>query len=427
MEFLAETEQSVMTIEQILELGDNSLGMKVIVNTKYNALMGVISCVLTARRLLTIEKLSDPKTGKKSMGMRHFHFSEITSVVVIGVNKKFREVLMKDIYQEDKRGKQLLMKKLVPPHLAERKEECEIDEDLLLGRVGHSPVDQNGRQNDAKLSPPPPPPPKIQRPEKWIIIDSLGDAFKKAIDVIHSEKDVSVAVEGKGIGRSGTLAWLSIATSSIIFLFDMVKIGPSKAFEAGLREVLADGSLLKILHDCRPVEDMLHHQFQINLNNVFDTQAAEVYLYMINHKESAPVFASGLPSLLVHYLNLPQHHIFFSRVREECLDDDESIWFERPLPNPLCEGLARCVMYLRELRLILMKFMMVDLVQITNLYLGALRDKDSATVGTVELHVVPTEVQRLRRHRLNNCISVHDPYISCSKDTFTILPRRKSK
>ncbi|XP_066988005.1 piRNA biogenesis protein EXD1-like isoform X2 [Macrobrachium rosenbergii] len=379
MEFLTETEQSVLTIEQILELGDDSLGLKVIVNTKYNALMGVISCVLTARRLLTIEKLSDPKTGKKSMGMRHYNFSEITSVVVIGVDKKFREVLLKDIYQEDKRGKQLLMKKLVPPHLAEQTEEYEIDEDLLLGRVGHSPVDRNGKRNDVQLSPPPPPPPKIQRPEKWIIIDSIGDAFKKAIDVIHSEKDISVAVEGKGVGRSGTLAWLSIATSSIIFLFDMVKIGPSKAFEAGLREVLMDGSLLKILHDCRAVEDMLHHQFEINLNNVFDTQ------------------------------------------------NDESVWFERPLPNPLCEGLARRVMYLRELRLILMKLMMVDLVQITNLYLGALRDKDSATVGTIELHVVPAEVQRLRRHRLNNCISVHDPYISCSKDTFTILPRRKSK
>ncbi|XP_068208846.1 piRNA biogenesis protein EXD1-like [Palaemon carinicauda] len=425
MEVPLEMEKTVLTSEQILDLGDDSLGLKVVLNTKHSTLMGVISCVLPANHRLTIGKISDPKTGKKLMGMRHYNFSEITTVVVFGVDKKFREALLKDIYQEDKRGKQLLMKKLVPPHLSKMTEGHEIDEDVLLGRVVHTPGDQNGRQNGQQLLPPPPPPPKVQRPEKWVIIDSTGDAFKKAISIIHSEKDISVAIEGQNIGRSGTLAWLCIATSSIIFLFDLVNIGPSEAFKAGLGEVFLDENILKILHDCRSVEDMLHHQFKINLNNVFDTQAAEVYLYMINHKDSVPVFASGLPSLLIRYLKLSKHHVFFSRVREECSKNDESIWFERPLPNALCEGLARSVMYLRELRLVLVRLMMVDLAQIIGLYLGSLRDKDSTTVATIEPHVVPAEVQRLRRRRVNNSVDVLDPYITCSKDMVKIRALQK--
>lgn len=49
----------------------------------------------------------------------------------------------------------------------------------------------------------------------------------------------------------------------------------------------------------------------------------------------------------------------------------------------MCEGLARTVRFLRELRLALLDLMLVDLTQITNIYLGSLRDKDSATVGSV--------------------------------------------
>lgn len=64
------------------------------------------------------------------------------------------------------------------------------------------------------------------------------------------------------------------------------------------------------------------------------------------------------------------------------------MWMERPLPSHLCEGLARGVMYLRELRLEMLDLMLVDLVQITNLYLGALRDKDSITANNVSQSVM---------------------------------------
>lgn len=426
----------MLTIEDIVELGDDCLGLRVVVNTRDTTYIGVITYLLPSSRRMALEKVCDPKTGKRMMGLRHFFFQDIISVAVVNEDREARQRLLKDVYQEDQRGKQLLMRKLVPAHLASQFEEtgC-MDEDVLLGRVGQKPLPTRGHRmtgggdnkerDEESLLPPPPPPPRVQRPEKWVVISSVDDAFRKALSVIRSENDVSVAMEGQKIGRSGTLAWLSIATSTIIFLFDMAQIGTSKAIQEGLGEILTDESILKVVHDCRAMEDMLHHQFDLNLCNVFDTQAAEVYLYMVNHRGSVPSFVSGLPSLLIRYLKLSPHHVFFSHVREECVQSDESVWFERPLPESLCEGLARGVMYLRELRLVFIKLMLVDLSQVTNLYLGSMRDKDSATASNIEPHVVPAEVQRLGRRCANNTVDVHDPYITYSRDAFKIMMHRK--
>lgn len=65
------------------------------------------------------------------------------------------------------------------------------------------------------------------------------------------------------------------------------------------------------------------------------------------------------------------------------LQIDESLWLERPLAESLGERLAREVAFLRELRLEQLDMMLVDLRQLTEVYLGVLRDKDSLTVKQV--------------------------------------------
>lgn len=94
------------------------------------------------------------------------------------------------------------------------------------------------------------------------------------LEFIKNENTISISMEGQNLGRGGTLAWFSVATTSIIFLFDMAKIGAGEALEKGLGDVLKDNAVLKVVHDCRAMEDILHHQFGINLNNVFDTQVS---------------------------------------------------------------------------------------------------------------------------------------------------------
>lgn len=94
---------------------------------------------------------------------------------------------------------------------------------------------------------------------------------------------IAAGFTGLKLGRSGTLVWVTIATSSMVFLFDMAKIGPAKAMKEGFGAVLQDGSVVKVVHDCRAIEDLLHHQLDINLKNVFDTQVRSLSGHRVTH------------------------------------------------------------------------------------------------------------------------------------------------
>lgn len=76
---------------------------------------------------------------------------------------------------------------------------------------------------------------------------------------------------------------------------------------------------------------------------------------------------------------------FVEGVKNVCykLQVDESLWLERPLAKPLGELLAQEVLFLRELRLEQLDVMLVDLGQMTDVYLGAFRNKDSLTASQV--------------------------------------------
>lgn len=413
-----EEEGRTLTVEDLQDLGDAALGLRVHITATDGSYIGVINLILADSRKLALEKACNAKTGKKKVGLVMVLFHSIQSIMIIGEDKGARQRLLQDLYCEDQRGKQLLMKKLVPIHLADKEKDSLVNEDVLLGRVAPQESDtrQNSSQDDNQNICGSVPPPRIQRPSKWLIIDNLNESFHKALEIIQRENVVSLGCEGTKLGRLGTLAWLSVATSSHIFLFDIAKLG-KEAFETGLTEILTESSIMKVMHDCRALEDLLHHQHGINLSNVFDTQACEIYVYMQHHKGGVPCYVSSLPSLLVRYLGIRPKHLFFSHVREECTESDESVWLERPIPSRLCEGLAQGVMYLRELRLALLELVLVDLTQLTNIYLCSMRDKDSTILNRIEPHVVPLEIQALGRRSVSNSINVFDPFVSFSRSS----------
>ncbi|XP_076048961.1 piRNA biogenesis protein EXD1-like [Oratosquilla oratoria] len=518
----------ILAVSSSLVLQDHTsdcLGLRVLLRAKEGSYLGVVNYVLEESKRLGLEKVSNPKTGKRRVGLLSFFFHQVLDLQVVGEDAEARVRLLKDIYSEQKHGKKLLTKKIVPPHLLALNEVHEFDEDILLGRSslysrgeGTGENSKDAASSISYLPPPPPPPPGIVRPEKWVIIDQMDKGFYEAINCVCEDHFVSLGMEGRKLGRSGALSWLILATSKCIFLFDIAQMGPqaitlkpvSKKDPMGdkengrrkmkefvksngnqnckvsanisekqnsecikdtghhilrndhfiingnilsdqehesrkevlndvcdrtekrerkyhcLGDVLTDPHIMKIVHDSRNKEDLLHHQYGINLENVFDTQATEVYVYMLNHHGTAPSFVSGLPSLLIKYLHLLPHHVFFPRVRQECVQNDESVWFERPLPNALYEGMAQSVMYLQELRLALLNLVMVDLVQITNIYLGAFRDKDAVVAENLEPHVVPEEIQRLVKRSSFNQVNVHDPYISYSRNATKVrLPKTK--
>lgn len=406
------------TIEEIVELGDDSLGLKVLLTAKQGPCLGVINIILTSCKKITLEKVCNPNTGKRMLGLRTFFFREVVNIKVLGEDQEARQRLLKDLYFEKQQGKKLLRKKLLPMHLQEAcrsNMHTEVPPDLIQQLVCEEAAE------DKPGSPAPPlPPGRLPRPSKWVIIDVIDEAYKKAISMICREMVIAVGFTGLKIGRSGTLVWVTFATSSMVFHFDMAKIGPAEAMKEGLGAVLQDGSVVKVVHDCRAIEDLLHHQLNINLKNVFDTQAAEIYLHLLNNKEAIPLLVPTLPSLLYKYLQLSPLHLFPDGMEDSKID--ESLLLERPLAEPLGERLAREVAFLRELRLEQLDLMLVDLRQLTEVYLGVLRDKDSLTVKQLEPHIIPAEVQRLGKHRSVNTLEHGIPFTQHPK-TF---PKRGS-
>lgn len=110
------------------------------------------------------------------------------------------------------------------------------------------------------------------------IIDST-DELKKSVSEIQAyskdNKHLAVDCEGINLSRTGKLTILTIATKDKVYIFDVLKLGRS-GFDEGLRNILEDKSIEKLLFDCRNDADSLWHQFSVKLNGVLDLQLLEV-------------------------------------------------------------------------------------------------------------------------------------------------------
>jgi len=78
-------------------------------------------------------------------------------------------------------------------------------------------------------------------------------------------------VEGVDLSREGIISIVQIATREHCFILDVLGKGVDDPLVVWLREVLEDGSVTKIIHDCRMDSDALHHNLNIRLSKVHDT------------------------------------------------------------------------------------------------------------------------------------------------------------
>ncbi|CAM1306274.1 TMPRSS15 (predicted), partial [Pycnogonum litorale] len=85
-----------------------------------------------------------------------------------------------------------------------------------------------------------------------------------------------IAVDGEGVnvGPNGPLTLLQICSwDGQIYVFD-VQTCPDMITDGGLTSLLSSSDIMKVMHDCRNDSAALCVQFDITLNNIFDTQAA---------------------------------------------------------------------------------------------------------------------------------------------------------
>ncbi|KAK6194645.1 hypothetical protein SNE40_000243 [Patella caerulea] len=230
------------------------------------------------------------------------------------------------------------------------------------------------------------------------VLTKIDDLFYQAVRFISDKPVIGFAVEGVEIGRDGRLCWIQIDANGSIFLFDMIKLGED-GFDHGLKDIIQSEAILKVIHDCRMISDLFHHQYHIKMLNIFDTQVAHVFAYQAQNHKDLPRYVPGLASCLYEHLDLPNEQVHVMRIREEAKTEDQEIWATRPTPKWILEAASKHVKHLTELRIVLMEKMMIEFIAGVEIYLTYVRnasDKE-ATECQNKRHLLPLAFQHMGR------------------------------
>ncbi|XP_051000391.1 piRNA biogenesis protein EXD1 [Acomys russatus] len=217
----------------------------------------------------------------------------------------------------------------------------------------------------------------------YTVIDQFQQKFGAAMLHIKKQSVLSVAAEGANVCRHGKLCWLQVATNSRVYLFDIFLLG-SRAFNNGLQMILEDKRILKVIHDCRWLSDCLSYQYGIMLNNVFDTQVADVLQFSMETGGFLPNCISTLQECLIRHLKVAPKYLSFLEERQKCVQENPEVWLTRPLPPSLLKILALETTYLLPLRLVLLDEVMSDLTTLVDGYLNTYREGSADRLAGAE-------------------------------------------
>ncbi|CRG95426.1 3'-5' exonuclease, putative [Plasmodium gallinaceum] len=157
---------------------------------------------------------------------------------------------------------------------------------------------------------------------------------------------IGLDVEGYKIGKHGIISIIQICTENI-YIFDLYKCDNTYLFIMYLKEILENEKIIKITHDCREDCSILYNQYNINLNNVFDTQVA---YNLFLKKKKKDLYQISYDDLLFKCLLLNNNHkIYFHKI----ISLDPKVYLKRPISKELIQYAIQDVLYLKPLMLIL--------------------------------------------------------------------------
>ncbi|XP_031227381.1 piRNA biogenesis protein EXD1 isoform X2 [Mastomys coucha] len=182
----------------------------------------------------------------------------------------------------------------------------------------------------------------------YTVIDQFQQKFGAAMLHIKKQSVLSVAAEGANVCRHGKLCWL------------------------------------QVIHDCRWLSDCLSHQYGIMLNNVFDTQVADVLQFSMETGGFLPNCISTLQESLIRHLKVAPKYLFFLEERQKRIQENPEIWLTRPLPPSILKILALETTYLLPLRLVLLDEVMSDLTTLVDGYLNTYREGSADRLAGTE-------------------------------------------
>ncbi|KAI5278684.1 Pirna Biogenesis Protein Exd1 [Manis pentadactyla] len=316
-------------------------------------------------KIVVLKKVKNVETGRSVPGVKMFFGHEIVNV---------------ELLDEVEQGVVTEKTSSVSLNEERTRKDGMKNENLNVCEPPPSPAPElstTSLLNDLKYSP------SEEEEVTYIVIDQFQQKFGAAMLHIKKQSVLSVAAEGANVCRHGKLCWLQVATNSRVYLFDIFLLG-SRAFNNGLQMILEDKRILKVIHDCRWLSDCLSHQYGIFLNNVFDTQVADVLQFSIETGGFLPNCISTLQENLIRHLKVAPKYLFFLEERQKLIQENPEVWFTRPLSPSLLKILALEATYLLPLRLVLLDEMMSDLTTLVDGYLNTYREGSADRLGGVE-------------------------------------------
>jgi hypothetical protein len=176
-------------------------------------------------------------------------------------------------------------------------------------------------------------------------------AVLEACDRLRQERYIFVDCEGsdlsKGSWRNGALqeggslhgqlCLIQIGTTTgQVYAFDIVELG-ARAFDLGLRHLLEDPNIIKVVHDFRQDSDALWHQFEVSSNSLFDCQLCDVLIRRLNGPKTTYVMGSAklLSANGIEAQSIPGYGVLTQDQKlliHERFSEDRHLWERRPLP-----------------------------------------------------------------------------------------------
>ncbi|XP_036698879.1 piRNA biogenesis protein EXD1 isoform X2 [Balaenoptera musculus] len=248
-------------------------------------------------KIVVLKKVKNVETDRSVPGVKMFFGHEIVNV---------------ELLDEEEQGAVREKASSVSLNTERNRMDTIKDEDLNVYKPA-SPAPEaptTSLLNDLKYSP------SEEEEVTYTVVDQFQQKFGAAMLHIKKQSVLSVAAEGANVCRHGKLCWLQVATNSRVYLFDIFLLG-SRAFSNGLRMVLEDKRILKVIHDCRWLSDCLLHQYGILLNNVFDTQVADVLQFSMETGGFLPNCISTLQESLIKHLKIAPKHLSFLEERQK--------------------------------------------------------------------------------------------------------------
>ena len=261
------------------------------------------------------------------------------------------------------------------------------------------------------------------------LVDSM-QLLNDALDLLNKADIIAVDGEGYDLGRDGTLDILSVATKDRnVYLFDIATMG-KQVFDAGLKKLLENKSVKKLMFDCRNDADALKHLFGVMLDGVLDVQLMEVKHRQRETPSSTPPPRTspqywnywtrntprlfGLKKCISTYLDSKDLVLSKERVVSK-MDEDRknNIWAVRPLEDTLKEYCAIDTCTLFSLHDILKEGQVaMRLIECASArYVDYRRSYNTLPRDTyISHHYLPRNILEIEQGNFRDCVGCKKPF-----------------